>query len=76
MEPKPAQEHLPLLAGARGNRMLGLVARYADEWNMWSVPAELQARAEVLDAACERIGRDPATIWRSTQAPVLSLIHI
>ena len=51
--------------------MLGLVARYADEWNMWSVPAELQARAEVLDAACERTGRDPATIWRSTQAPVL-----
>lgn len=71
MEPKPAQAHLPLLVGARGDRMLGLVARYADEWNMWSVPAELQARAEVLDAACERIGRDPATIWRSTQAPVL-----
>jgi alkanesulfonate monooxygenase SsuD/methylene tetrahydromethanopterin reductase-like flavin-dependent oxidoreductase (luciferase family) len=50
--------------------MLGLVARRADEWNMWSLPAELIERSTELDRCCERIGRDPKTIVRSTQALV------
>ncbi len=33
---------LPLLIGGKGNRMLGIVARHADEWNMWATPAMLQ----------------------------------
>jgi len=71
--PKPVQDHLPILIGAKGNRMLGLVATYADEWNMWSSPAELAGRRAVLDAHCERIGRDPGEIATSTQALVFVL---
>ncbi|MEO7069243.1 MAG: LLM class flavin-dependent oxidoreductase [Nostocoides sp.] len=67
-EPKPIQAKVPILVGAKQNRMLGVVARYADGWNMWSTPATLAERAAVLDAHCGRIGRDPASIARSTQA--------
>jgi probable F420-dependent oxidoreductase len=67
-EPKPVQARLPLLIGAKGDRMLGLVARHADEWNMWSSPEQFAERAAVLAGRCERIDRDPATIARSTQA--------
>jgi alkanesulfonate monooxygenase SsuD/methylene tetrahydromethanopterin reductase-like flavin-dependent oxidoreductase (luciferase family) len=51
--------------------MLGLTARLADEWNMWSLPATIAERAAVLDRRCEAIGRDPAEIRRSTQAVFL-----
>ena len=68
MEPKPVQDPLPILIGAKGDRMIGVVARYADEWNLWSLPGEFAERSSVLDAACSKIDRDPATITRSTQA--------
>ena len=48
--------------------MMGVVARYADEWNMWSLPDAFAERSGALDAACAAIGRDPATIARSCQA--------
>lgn len=67
-EPKPLQAPLPILVGGKGDRMLGLVARHADEWNMWSTPALVAERGAVLDRRCESIGRDPASITRSTQA--------
>ncbi len=66
--PKPVQDHLPLLIGAKGPRMLGVVARHADEWNMWSLPPELAAKRAELDRACEANDRDPASIATSTQA--------
>ena len=69
--PHPVQGRMPLLFGARGDRMLGLTARYADEWNAWSSPETLRERMAALDHACERVDRDPATIHRSTQAFVL-----
>ena len=67
-EPKPVQARLPILVGGKGDRMLGVVARHADEWNMWSDPAQFAERSAVLDQRCERAGRDPATIRRSSQA--------
>jgi alkanesulfonate monooxygenase SsuD/methylene tetrahydromethanopterin reductase-like flavin-dependent oxidoreductase (luciferase family) len=67
-EPKPVQSPLPLLIGAAQPRMLRLAARYASQWNQWSIPGGFSATSQVLDAACEREGRDPSTIWRSTQA--------
>jgi F420-dependent oxidoreductase-like protein len=70
-EPKPLQAPLPILVGGKGDRMLRLVARHADEWNMWSTPAAFAERSAALDAACELEGRDPATIRRSTQVVVL-----
>lgn len=67
-EPKPHQEHVPILVGAKGSRMLGVVAESADRWNMWGSPEQVADKAAVLDAHCERLGRDPASIERSTQA--------
>ncbi len=70
-EPKPVQARLPLLIGGRGDRMLGLVARWADEWNMWSTPSVLAERRHELHHRCDAIGRDPSAIRVSTQALVL-----
>jgi alkanesulfonate monooxygenase SsuD/methylene tetrahydromethanopterin reductase-like flavin-dependent oxidoreductase (luciferase family) len=67
-EPKPVQSPLPLLIGAAQPRMLRLAARYATEWNQWSIPGGFSTTSQVLDTVCERDGRDPSTIGRSTQA--------
>ncbi len=66
-EPKPVQQPLPLLIGGKGDRMLGLVARYADQWNMWGLADLIAERSAVLDRRCERNGRDPSTLARSSQ---------
>ena len=55
----------PLTLGAHGPRMLGIVARYADAWNSFGTVDQIRERGEVLDEACARIGRDPASIVRS-----------
>jgi F420-dependent oxidoreductase-like protein len=70
-EPKPVQQPLPILVGGKGDRMLRLVARYADEWNMWGLAPTIAERRTALDRACERAGRDPAEIRTSAQALVL-----
>jgi len=69
-EPKPVQERLPILIGGKGDRMMGIVARHADEWNMWGLPDAIAERTAVLERRCEAIDRDPATIARSAQALV------
>jgi F420-dependent oxidoreductase-like protein len=70
-EPKPVQDPLPLMIGAKGEkRMLGIVAKYADMWNGWGVPSVIAHKSAVLDEHCARIGRDPATIRRTAQALV------
>lgn len=68
--PSPVQQHLPILVGGKGDRMLGVVARRADRWNMWGLPATIAERAAVLDEQCERLGRDPSTIRRTAQVLV------
>ena len=50
--------------------MLRLVARHADEWNLWGVASTVAERAAELERACEEVDRDPATIVRSAQALV------
>jgi F420-dependent oxidoreductase-like protein len=71
MEPKPVQARLPIMIGASGEkRMLGVVAATADEWNTWSVPELFARKSAVLDEHCARVGRDPKSIWRTTQAMV------
>jgi F420-dependent oxidoreductase-like protein len=69
-EPKPVQApHPPIVIGGSGPKMLEVVARHADEWNMPTQgdAAEWAAVSARLDAACERVGRDPAEIRRSIQ---------
>lgn len=61
----PARPDLPILVAAEGPRMLELTARYADAWNLawFGLPDERLARIrEALSQACERVGRDPATL--------------
>ena len=68
-DPKPVQSPLPLLVGTRGPRMQRIAARNASEWNAWGVP-DLADRRQGLLEACEKTGRDPATMWTSVNALV------
>jgi alkanesulfonate monooxygenase SsuD/methylene tetrahydromethanopterin reductase-like flavin-dependent oxidoreductase (luciferase family) len=47
-----------------------IIARSADEWNVWGDPERFAHKNAVITAACEAIGRDPGTIARSTQATI------
>ncbi len=68
LEPKPVQQHLPLLIGGGGEKVtLRVAARWADEWNTWGHPDVLAAKGRVLDRHCDSIGRDPEEITRSAQ---------
>ena len=60
----PRPDGIPLLVGAKGPRMLRLVARYADQWNTaWlGQPDELAERFKRIHKACAEVGRDPATL--------------
>lgn len=61
----PARPDLPILIAAKRPRMLELTARHADMWNLawFGEPDERLARVRgELAAACEAVGRDPATL--------------
>jgi len=62
-----------LLAGGEGSpRSMRIAARYADEFNLSSSsPDTARTKFAELRAACEAIGRDPATMGRSVMAGVL-----
>jgi F420-dependent oxidoreductase-like protein len=70
-EPKPVQDRLPILVGANGDRMLGIVARHADAWNTWGLPNRIAERSGALTRRCETAGRDPGEIVRTAQALVI-----
>jgi len=61
-EPRP-----PVFVGGKGDRLIQLAAERADGWNtcwVWT-PDAYRGRLDVLERSCEKIGRDPATVWRS-----------
>ena len=65
----------PIWIGARRPRMLGLVAKYADAYHtdMLLDVGGTEAAEElfrVLDDACRAIGRDPATIRRTSGSAI------
>lgn len=61
-----------LVGGSGTPRSYRLAARYADEFNLSSSSPERAAEVgRAIDAACLAIGRDPATLARSTMAGVL-----
>ena len=62
MEPKA---RIPLLLAGKGDRMLGVIARHADEWNMWAMPDVIAARRNRSRCGADRALREIAT---STQA--------
>ena len=66
----PRPQGPPILIGSSGERMLRLVARHADIWNVFfsstgNAPAGISPLRDKVDAACRDIGRDPATLERS-----------
>ncbi|MFC4947058.1 LLM class flavin-dependent oxidoreductase [Pseudonocardia sp. GCM10023141] len=70
--PKPVQRpHPPIMIGGRAASTLRVVAEHAD---MWNIPggniADAVERSALLDRFCAEIGRDPASIVRSTVLPV------
>jgi alkanesulfonate monooxygenase SsuD/methylene tetrahydromethanopterin reductase-like flavin-dependent oxidoreductase (luciferase family) len=73
--PRPGGPPILIGSSSKGERMLGLVARYADIWNRdfdavnpecepYS-HADLMRSQEKVDAACAAIGRDPGTLGRT-----------
>ena len=66
--PRPLQRPgPPIWVGGKGERLIELAGRLADGWNtawIWT-PEAWAARAALLDAACEKAGRDPSTVTRS-----------
>lgn len=70
-EPKPLQDHLPLLVGVAGEKIaMAIAARWADIWNYWGTPDTVAHKLAVLGRHLDKAGRDPSTIERSTQALV------
>lgn len=77
-QPRPIQQpRIPVLIAAHRPRMLRIAATYADQWDSFAimpgtatdgVETELAERIATLDAAARAIGRDPASIRRSTWA--------
>lgn len=73
MNPRPLQSpRPPLMVAAMAPRMMRLTARFADIWNSLSFLPEFDAqlgetrqRCLAMDAHCETIDRDPATLRRS-----------
>ncbi len=71
MDPKPVGP-MPLMIGGSGEKvMAGIIARQADEWNVWGDPEVFAHKTGVMTAACEREGRDPATLVRTVQARIV-----
>jgi F420-dependent oxidoreductase-like protein len=66
-EPKPVQARLPIWIGGAGEKVtLRIAAQYADGWNVPFIPPDQWAhKAKVLDAHCERLGRDPKEITKT-----------
>lgn len=63
--PPPRRTDLPILVAAKGERMLGLTARHADQWQTawFGLPDERWSqRHEGLLEACRAEKRDPATL--------------
>jgi len=70
--PKPVQRpHPPIVIGGGAPATLHIVAEHADVWNFQGGDmADGIRRSTRLDGFCADIGRDPATITRSTNVSV------
>lgn len=73
--PRPKQTpRPPVWIGGKGDFLLRTAARVADGWNFsWIGSFDTYAeRSRAADEACEKQGRDPATLLRSVGAYVLA----
>jgi alkanesulfonate monooxygenase SsuD/methylene tetrahydromethanopterin reductase-like flavin-dependent oxidoreductase (luciferase family) len=69
--PGLGRPELPLLVGGSAKPgTTGPAVRFADEYNtLFGTLEEVSQRKQALDDACERAGRDPATLRYSLMAP-------
>jgi len=71
--PKPVQKPYPpiMIGGIGEKRVLPLVARYAQMWNIPNLePGKIAEKNKILEKACEKIGRNCAEIERSYLTPL------
>jgi len=67
LPPALQQPHPRVFVGGKGDRLLQLAAERADGWNtcwVWT-PDAYKARLGVLERACDKVGRDPDSVWRT-----------
>jgi probable F420-dependent oxidoreductase len=67
--PPPARRPA-LMVGSSGPRVLAATLPYVDTWNTWydgfgNTPQGFREKRSEIDEACERAGRDPASLQRS-----------
>jgi probable F420-dependent oxidoreductase len=66
LNPSPLHR-IPILIGGSGEKVtLRIVAEHADEWHTFGNPETLRRKVAVLEDWCDRVGRDPKEIVRST----------
>ena len=69
--PKPLRGDIPILIGGSGERKtLRMVAQYADGCNVFGDPERARHLLGVLEGHCERLGRDPAEITKTSMANI------
>jgi alkanesulfonate monooxygenase SsuD/methylene tetrahydromethanopterin reductase-like flavin-dependent oxidoreductase (luciferase family) len=69
----PPLRRIPILIGGGGVKVtLRIVAEHADVWHAFGGPTEMKRKSDILDDWCEKVGRDPAEIQRSTTISRLS----
>lgn len=68
-QPKPVNGTIPILIGGAGEKVtLRIVAQHADAWHTAGLPEDWARKSAILDAWCQKAGRDPATIERCCAA--------
>ncbi len=71
-EPRPVQEHLPILIGGSGRRKtLRTVALRADAWNTSGEAEDAREAVAALEAHATEVGRDLATLERTISFPII-----
>lgn len=72
IEPRPIQDHLPILVGGSGpKKTLRTVARHADGWNTGGDVETLKGYLEILADHCADAGRDMSTIEKTLSFPTI-----
>jgi F420-dependent oxidoreductase-like protein len=69
--PKPLRGDIPILIGGSGERKtLRMVAQYADGCNLFGDPERARHLLGVLEGHCEKVGRDPAEITKTSMMSI------
>ena len=71
-EPRPVQEHLPILIGGSGpKKTLRTTAKYGDAWNTSGTIDEVRQRIDILRGHCAEVGRDFDEIELTLSFPII-----